>query len=185
MGRPITARSKRRSARTARPTGPWAVEREPCFADLGERFLKFKPSQQLRENTIKNLESAIRGHLPETFHDKLRLQPCATTLLAHMYPSLIERARAKSRDHRYVVLDRSINNLLAVLTEGWRLKVKPRLTAALESDELFDLILAAGTPRSTSTTTSSARISPASRETRRARRPTRRSWQRSPTPARA
>lgn len=44
-------------------SGPWAVEREPGFADLGERFLAFKRSQQLRENTIKNLEWAIRGHL--------------------------------------------------------------------------------------------------------------------------
>ncbi len=159
-------------------SGPWAVEREPGFADLGERFLKFKRSQQLRENTIKNLEWAIRGHLTPFFKTKRPSKIRQAHVIAFSDHEIAQRGRIAALRERGKYLlgpndgamrelsDRSINNILAVLTEllawaakrgwgeptdnpasGWRLKVKPRLTAALERDELFDLILAAGTPR--------------------------------------
>jgi integrase len=159
-------------------SGPWAVEREPGFADLGEQFLKFKRSQQLRENTIKNLEWAIRGHLTPYFKRKRPSKVRQAHVIAFSDHEIAQRGRIAALRERGKYLlgpndgamrelsDRSINNILAVLTEllawaaqrgwgdpadnpasGWRLKVKPRLTAALERDELFDLILAAGTPR--------------------------------------
>ncbi len=160
------------------PAGVLAVEREPGFADLGERFLTFKQSQQLRETTLNNLRWAIRGHLAPFFKNKRPSKIRQAHVIAFSDHEIAQRARiAALRERgRYLLgpndgamrelSDRSINNILAVLTEllgwaaqrgwgdpnvnpasGWRLKVKPRLKAALESDELVELIRAAGMPR--------------------------------------
>lgn len=53
--------------------------------------------------------SALSHHLPPNLHSKLRLQPCATTLLASIYPDLLPAT--VSPDGRYIALNAAFDHI--------------------------------------------------------------------------
>jgi hypothetical protein len=55
--------------------------------------------------------AAMQRHLPASLHDKLRLQPCATTLLGRIYPTLLERAGEARQGAGYVALNAAFDHL--------------------------------------------------------------------------
>jgi integrase len=152
---------------------------EPPFSEIAGRFLAYKRSGQLRDRTLSYLKWALEVHLVPYFRNKRPSRITQDDVTAYTDHEIAQRERIDSLRSRGKYLagpnggalramsNRSINDTLQVLSEllawaaskgwgkdenpaaTWRLREKPRLTCALEPDELADLIAAVATPRPT------------------------------------